>query len=87
MGNVPWNWIGIHCYGMGMGQINMSHGQPCFLVIPDTNRLRLRHKQNIFPRVFRCAFYEMRTVYIYAFAFKVFEKNNFFVFLIISASL
>jgi len=20
---------GINCYGMGMGQINMAHGQPC----------------------------------------------------------
>ena len=22
---------GINCYGMGMGQTNMSHGQPCIL--------------------------------------------------------
>ena len=28
MGNVPWDATGINCYGMGMGQINMSHGQP-----------------------------------------------------------
>jgi len=28
MGNVPWDRTGINCYGMGMGQINMSHGQP-----------------------------------------------------------
>ena len=28
MGNVPWDGPGINCYGMGMGQINMSHGQP-----------------------------------------------------------
>ena len=28
MGNVPWDETGINCYGMGMGQINMSHGQP-----------------------------------------------------------
>jgi len=28
MGNVQWNGIGINCYGTGMGQINMSHGQP-----------------------------------------------------------
>ena len=28
MGNVPWDGTGINCYGMGMGQINMSHGQP-----------------------------------------------------------
>jgi len=27
MGNVPWDGTGINCYGMGMGQINMSHGQ------------------------------------------------------------
>jgi len=26
---IPWDWTGINCYGMGMGQINMSHGQPC----------------------------------------------------------
>jgi len=26
MGNVPWDGTGINCYGMG--QINMSHGQP-----------------------------------------------------------
>jgi len=24
-----WDGTGINCYGMGMGQINMSHGQPC----------------------------------------------------------
>jgi len=24
----PWDGTGINCYGMGMGQINMSHGQP-----------------------------------------------------------
>ena len=32
MENVPWDgWdgTGINCYGMGMGQINMYHGQPC----------------------------------------------------------
>ena len=29
MVNVPWDGTGINCYGMGMGQINMSHGQPC----------------------------------------------------------
>jgi len=23
-----WDGTGINCYGMGMGQINMSHGQP-----------------------------------------------------------
>jgi len=30
IGNVPWDGTGINCYemGMGMGQINMSHGQP-----------------------------------------------------------
>jgi len=28
MGNVPWDGTGINCYGMGRGQINMSHGQP-----------------------------------------------------------
>jgi len=28
MGNVSWDGTGINCYGMGMGQINMSHGQP-----------------------------------------------------------
>jgi len=28
VGNVPWDGTGINCYGMGMGQINMSHGQP-----------------------------------------------------------
>jgi len=28
MGNVPWDGTSINCYGMGMGQINMSHGQP-----------------------------------------------------------
>jgi len=27
-GNVPWDGTGINCYGMGMGQMNMSHGQP-----------------------------------------------------------
>jgi len=26
---IPWDGTGINCYGMGMGQINMSHGQPC----------------------------------------------------------
>jgi len=26
---VPWNGTGINCYGMGLGQISMSHGQPC----------------------------------------------------------
>jgi len=26
---IPWDRTGINCYGMGMGQINMSHGQPC----------------------------------------------------------
>jgi len=25
---IPWGGTGINCYGMGMGQINMSHGQP-----------------------------------------------------------
>jgi len=29
MGNVPWDGTGINCYVMGMGQINMSHGQSC----------------------------------------------------------
>jgi len=24
---IPWDGTGMHCYGMG--QINMSHGQPC----------------------------------------------------------
>ena len=24
---IPWDGTGINCYGMG--QINMSHGQPC----------------------------------------------------------
>jgi len=28
MGNVPWDATGMNCYGMGMGQINMSNGQP-----------------------------------------------------------
>jgi len=28
MGNVPWDGMGINCYGMGIGQINMSPGQP-----------------------------------------------------------
>jgi len=28
MGNVPWDGMGINCYGIGMEQINMSHGQP-----------------------------------------------------------
>jgi len=27
VGNVPWDGTGINCYGMEMGQINMSHGQ------------------------------------------------------------
>ena len=27
IGNVPWDGTGINCYGMGMRQINMSHGQ------------------------------------------------------------
>ena len=27
MGNVPRDGTDINCYGMGMGQINMSHGQ------------------------------------------------------------
>jgi len=25
---IPWDGTGINCYGMEMGQINMSHGQP-----------------------------------------------------------
>jgi len=25
---IPWDGTGINCYRMGMGQINMSHGQP-----------------------------------------------------------
>jgi len=25
-----WDGTGINCYAMGMGQINMSHGQPCY---------------------------------------------------------
>jgi len=25
-----WDGAGINCYGMGMGQRNMSHGQPCY---------------------------------------------------------
>jgi len=28
---IPWDGTGINCYGMGMGQINMSLGQPCKL--------------------------------------------------------
>jgi len=24
---IPWDGTGINCYGMGMEQINMSHGQ------------------------------------------------------------
>jgi len=24
---IPWDGTGINCYGMGMGQISMSHGQ------------------------------------------------------------
>jgi len=32
MGNIPWDGTGINCYGMGTGQINMSHGQPCVLL-------------------------------------------------------
>jgi len=32
-GNRPMEWdgTGINCYGMGMGQTNMSYGQPCIL--------------------------------------------------------
>jgi len=26
--HMGWDGTGINCYGMGMGQINMSHGQP-----------------------------------------------------------
>jgi len=26
-----WDGTGINCYVMGVGQINMTHGQPCFL--------------------------------------------------------
>jgi len=26
---VGWDGTGMNCYGMGMGQINMSRGQPC----------------------------------------------------------
>jgi len=33
MGNVPWDGTGINCYGMGMGEINMSHEQPCFFLL------------------------------------------------------
>jgi len=25
---IPWDGTAINCYGMGMGQINMSYGQP-----------------------------------------------------------
>ena len=31
---IPWDGTGINCYGTGMGQINMSHGQPW--ATPDT---------------------------------------------------
>jgi len=27
IGNVAWDGTGINCYGMGIGQINMSHGR------------------------------------------------------------
>jgi len=27
-----WDGTGINCYVMGMGQINMSHGQPCMFL-------------------------------------------------------
>jgi len=39
---IPWDGTGINCYGMG--QINMSHGQPCESV--DTT---LTQKQAVFP--------------------------------------
>jgi len=28
---IPWDETGMNCYGMGMGQINMSYGQHCIL--------------------------------------------------------
>jgi len=31
-----WDGTGINCYGMGMGQINKSHGQPWRLQRNDT---------------------------------------------------
>jgi len=48
MGNVPWDGTGFNCYGMGMGQINMSHGQPCKFTLLDLN---LHKNKN-----FRCSF-------------------------------
>ena len=30
---IPRDGTGINCYGMGMGQINMSHRQPCIFTI------------------------------------------------------
>jgi len=32
---IPWDGTGINCYGMGMGQINMSHGRPWIFKITD----------------------------------------------------
>jgi len=39
MGNVPWDGTRINCYGVAMGQINMSHGQPWdYHIIPVHSR-------------------------------------------------
>jgi len=35
---IPWDGTGINCYGMGIGQINMSHGQPCLFPRDLTDR-------------------------------------------------
>jgi len=35
---IAWDGTEINCYGMGMGQINMSHGQPCKLLSTGTEK-------------------------------------------------
>jgi len=30
---IPWDGTGTNCYGMGIGQINMSHGQLWYFCI------------------------------------------------------
>jgi len=46
-----WDGTGINCYGMGMGQINMSHGQPCECINVNTFALKTQvlalHNKNM----------------------------------------
>jgi len=50
-----WDGTSIHCYGIGMGQINISHGQPCV-------QLNLSERLNCLKDEFRPRTFIYKTV-------------------------